>query len=601
MSKVIIGTAGGKNIGFDVDLLLRTRLLLQADSGGGKSWVIRRLAEQLFGKVQTILIDPEGEFATLREKFDFVLVGKGGETPADPRSAGLVARRLLELRASAVCDLYELKYHSRHTWVRLFLEAMIEAPKELWRPVVVIVDEAHSFCPERGKGESEALGSMIDLATKGRKRGYCAVWATQSLGKLNKDGSGMLQNRLIGPTFEDLNRKRAAEILGIEPGAATRKFYEEIKLLEPGNFFALGRAISIDRVMVHIGPVVTTHPEMGSTKHSMPAPPAPEKIRALLPKLADLPKEAEEKAQSERELRTEIRGLKQKLAIAGRAEPTPAQLSAAPNPAELRKVIAVAVKPLQEFQRLTVGQVVRATKSLSSAKASLDIVFGTALESLQRIADAAEKTTDPTPAALPTAPPSHTHPRTVAVRPAPVVTLPARGGSSPADSNGRVTAKADRSILSVLATHGACSMEKVAVLAGYSVDGGGFRNALGRLRTNGFITPVKVEPIQITDAGRDALGAADPVPQGQALFDYWLNADALTQAGREILSVLAAVNPKALTKEEIAEATPSHYEPKGGGFNNQLGRLRTLGIVTGYAQIELCEELKTALEESAYV
>jgi hypothetical protein len=35
MSKIIIGTAHGKNIGFDIAELLVTRLLVQANSGGG--------------------------------------------------------------------------------------------------------------------------------------------------------------------------------------------------------------------------------------------------------------------------------------------------------------------------------------------------------------------------------------------------------------------------------------------------------------------------------------------------------------------------------------------------------------------------------------
>src|SRR5581483_7523640 len=87
------------------------RMLREGGDRPGKrqSWLIRLLAEQLFGKVQVILIDPEGEFASLREKFDYVLVGKGGETPADPRSAALLAHKLLEVKASAVCDLYEMK------------------------------------------------------------------------------------------------------------------------------------------------------------------------------------------------------------------------------------------------------------------------------------------------------------------------------------------------------------------------------------------------------------------------------------------------------------------------------------------------------------
>lgn len=41
-----------------------TRLLVQANSGGGKSWALWRFLEQTHGQVQHHVIDPEGEFAT---------------------------------------------------------------------------------------------------------------------------------------------------------------------------------------------------------------------------------------------------------------------------------------------------------------------------------------------------------------------------------------------------------------------------------------------------------------------------------------------------------------------------------------------------------
>ena len=56
MSQILIGKAGGTNVGFDVSLLLATRLLITADSGGGKSWLARVLFEQAYGKIQTIII-----------------------------------------------------------------------------------------------------------------------------------------------------------------------------------------------------------------------------------------------------------------------------------------------------------------------------------------------------------------------------------------------------------------------------------------------------------------------------------------------------------------------------------------------------------------
>src|SRR5260221_14101718 len=174
-----------QSVSIDLPTLLDTRLLVQANSGGGKSWLLRRLLEQSHGKVQQIVIDLEGEFSTLREKYDYILAAKEGDTAAEPHSAALLARRLLELNVSAIIDLYELSHQERKRFVRLFLSAMINAPKSLWHPCLVIVDEAHVFAPQTG--QSEAMEAVIDLATRGRKRGYCAVLATQRLSKLHKD------------------------------------------------------------------------------------------------------------------------------------------------------------------------------------------------------------------------------------------------------------------------------------------------------------------------------------------------------------------------------------------------------------------------------
>ena len=63
----------------DLETLLETRLLIQANSGGGKSYLIRKILEVTHGRVQQIVLDLEGEFATLREKYDYILAGKEGD------------------------------------------------------------------------------------------------------------------------------------------------------------------------------------------------------------------------------------------------------------------------------------------------------------------------------------------------------------------------------------------------------------------------------------------------------------------------------------------------------------------------------------------
>lgn len=284
-----------------LDTLIESRLLIQANSGGGKSHTIRRVVEQSFGHKQIIIIDPEGEFGNLRAKYDFVYCGKDGDAPADPRSASLLARRLLELKASAIIDLYEIPME-RKRFVRLFLEALINAPKELWHDCLIIIDEAHVFAPE--KSESEALTSVIDLASRGRKRGYCLIAATQRPAKLHKDVSAECNNKLIGRAVQDIDRKRSAEELGF----TSKEEVLSLRDLEPGEFYAFGPAISRSVVKIKIGDVRVPPPKRGAAKKAPPKPSA--KVKEILSQLSDLPGEAQKEATTIAELKKENAELK---------------------------------------------------------------------------------------------------------------------------------------------------------------------------------------------------------------------------------------------------------------------------------------------------
>ena len=306
----------GRSVAFDLDTLIRTRLLLQASSGGGKSWTTRRILEQSHGKVQHLVFDPEGEFSTLREKFDYVLVGKGGEAAADPRTMPLLIRRVMELGVSAIIDLYEMPIPQRRVCVKVALDALVNLPKELWHPCVVVVDEGHEFAPEAGKGGRDvtSLEAMTGLTSRGRKRQFCAVFATQRIGKMSKDATAELRNRLIGLAVEDIDRKRAGEELGL----VTKEDQRRLRELEPGQFYAIGPALRVggrparELVLVTIGAVQTREPQVGT--RAAPPPPPREKVLAILSKLADLPKEAAEEAQTVAGLRRQVHEQRQEIA-----------------------------------------------------------------------------------------------------------------------------------------------------------------------------------------------------------------------------------------------------------------------------------------------
>jgi len=559
MATITLGHSGRKAIVLDLPTLLRTRLLVTANSGGGKSWLLRRIAEQLFGKVQVILIDPEGEFPSLREEYGYVLVGLGGETPADVRSAPLLAHKLMELKASAVCDLFEMKPKDRHAWVRLFIDALIDSPKALWHPMVVIVDEAQMFAPEKGQGESEAAESMRALAGRARKRGIGPILATQRLSQLDKGVSALMLNRLIGMHFEDIDVERALNLLSIAGKAERLQATKDMRTFEPGTFWAFGRALCLERTLFKVGPIQTTHPDVGAEVQISAPPPAPEKVKKLLPALADLPRQAEDQAKDMTSARQRIAELEREL----RARPVQIQ------PERVVERVEIPVFSDGELSRLEAAAAALVASGKQIARVGVEIGTALTVRSRQEFASAHR---------LPVA------------HPVPVRPLPAREPRVVASPTAGLS-KAKRRILSVLAQYPqGRTQTQVALLTGYASTGGGFLNEIGAMRKPEvhWIEGDK-QRLTITTEGMAAIeGVWEPLPPpGPELLDYWLRR--LPKAEGLILKTLGEVYPSTLSKEEIAEQTS--YVATGGGFLNALGKLRTLELVRGSQSLSASEDL----------
>jgi energy-coupling factor transporter ATP-binding protein EcfA2 len=249
-----IGEDGAASVGVDLEELLATRLLVQGNSGSGKSHLLRRLLEGSAEHVQQIVIDPEGDFVSLGEAFGHVAIEASAYSTTE---IARMAERIREHRASVVLSLEGLELEAQMRCAAAFLSALFEAPREHWYPAIVVVDEAQVFAPAvAGEVSDEArrasLGAMTNLMCRGRKRGLAGLIATQRLAKLAKNVAAEASNFLMGRTFLDIDMARAADLLGME-----RRQAEVIRDLERGQFLALGPAISRRPIKVRIGPVRT--------------------------------------------------------------------------------------------------------------------------------------------------------------------------------------------------------------------------------------------------------------------------------------------------------------------------------------------------------
>ena len=313
----VLSFDGRAGLQVDVDKLVRSRLLIQAASGAGKSWMLRTLLEQTHGKVQQFIIDPDGEFATLRDAFDYVIVGEGGDLAADPAHARVLCRRLMELGASAVLDLYALDLPQRREFVANFLGELMRLPKALWRPLLVVIDEAHTLAPEGEKPEKmPSLGAIVTVGSQGRKRRYCLALLTQRLSKIHKDAAGDLSNVLIGRTGLDVDVDRAAKTLGFK---AARRM--ELQTLPDGVFFGYGPAISPTVIKVAAAET-RTHTAKGGDETATKVAPAKSAVRDILKHLADVPAAAEAEADELETLRRKVAELQHQVEMEGAAGPT---------------------------------------------------------------------------------------------------------------------------------------------------------------------------------------------------------------------------------------------------------------------------------------
>lgn len=282
-----IGTNMDRAVFVDLEELLTTRLLIQGNSGSGKSHLLRKLLEESAGIVQQVIVDPEGDFVSFSEAFGHTVVDANRYSPAKLITIAAKAR---ELRGSIVLTLEGMEIDRQMDAVSAFLGGLFDASPAHWHPAIVAVDEAHLFAPAGDNGEDRetrkaSQQAMANLMCRGRKRGLAGIIATQRLSKLHKNVAAEASNFLLGRTFLDIDIARAADLLGM-----SRADSEQVRNLCRGEFLGLGPAIARRPLKVKVGGVTTVGkagPEKGLTP--LPMLKAEEMQGLMLPPEEDEP------------------------------------------------------------------------------------------------------------------------------------------------------------------------------------------------------------------------------------------------------------------------------------------------------------------------
>jgi hypothetical protein len=513
----------GTGAPLDVEKLIESRMLIQANSGGGKSYCVRRICEQTYSFAPQIIFDVEGEFHTLREKYDYILAApKGGDCVADIKSAALLMRKVLELGVSVIIDIYELGTQ-RGLFIKRALEALVNSPRDLWRSLIVVVDEVHKFAPEGEKCESTS--AVIDLFTLGRKRGFCGIGATQRISKVHKDLAAECNNKLVGRCVQDIDIVRAAKELGF----TSRADAQNLRNLEPGEFWAFGPALTNGVNKIKIGPVKTTHPKSGA-RALAPTPPS-DRIRKILGQLDNLPREAEEELRTVGELKLKVRQLETELrkkpVVIDKAEKIQIVEKQLIKPADLKRLESIANR--LETRASMLGVEVTTIKEITNR-----------VTNFHRIAARG---------------PIYEDKPTNGVRPIDLLiagTAKALREREPKIIDNSKPLPPGEAIVLRAAIQFADGLFKkqLTTLAGYKLS---TRNAyIARLRDRGYLIDEGAR-IRATAEGIAAMPDAEPLPVGEALRDYWI--ERLPSGERAVFELLINAYPNSIEKPDIDDNT----------------------------------------------
>ncbi len=534
-------------------------------TGSGKTYAAMKLAEEMLGVgAQVVALDPVGVWWGLRLAADGkspgieipVFGGLHGDIALEPTGGALVADIIVDRGISVVLDTSQFETDSQKTrFATDFADRLFFRKKASPSAIHVFLEECQEFIPQNTqRGEERMLHVWQRLIKLGRNFGIGASMITQRPQDVNKKPLNMTECvfafQMTGP-----QERKAIELWIADKGL-------DLDIVGDLPKLAIGQAHIWSPQWLRISKTARISKKWTFNASSTPEVGKTAKARELAPiDLAQIQSDMaatieRAKADDPRELRKRITDLEAELKKA----------MSAPKPAPER--IEVPVIDDRHVDRLqTLADEIENTTTRLVAEAK---VLRIAVEHASRCAAEPQSQTPPA----------------VFLNEAHTTHVPKKRGSA---SNTSTLAGGERKILTVLAHYPeGRTMRQVAVLTGYAIGGGGFRNYLGALRSRGLIEG-GIEALRITEDGRDALGSIPPLPTGAALFDHWFAQ--VSKAEREILCVVRSAYPKALTPAAIAERTESKYSPDGGGFRNALGRLRTLELIEGRGEIRMSEEL----------
>lgn len=220
-----------KEVGVDADDLVTGRTCIIGQSGSGKSYTVAVVCEELAkNNIGFCIIDTEGEYFSLKEKYPILWVGSDGGCEINIESVDYkkLAVKTISKGFPLIFDVSEVDNPNEK--VAEFLKELYNASSKIRTPYLLIIEEIDKFAPQKGI----VLPEVEEISRRGRKRGLGLLIATQRPALVNKNVLSQCGNQIIGK----LTIKN--DIESVRSFFTKKEDLERLPRLKPGEFFVQG-------------------------------------------------------------------------------------------------------------------------------------------------------------------------------------------------------------------------------------------------------------------------------------------------------------------------------------------------------------------------
>ncbi|UCF08073.1 MAG: DUF87 domain-containing protein [Thermoplasmata archaeon] len=245
-----IGEFDGNPFAISGTQLLTNRTAIIGMSGSGKSHLMGVLCEEMCkANLPFVIIDTEGEYYSLKEKFEIAWASNNKEADAmlSIEKCKLLAERIVKLGGRLIFDTSSSS--NEFELVSEFLKHLYEFETEVKIPMLVIVEEADRFVPQSGGAQ---ISELHEISRRGRKRGIGLMVATQRPAMVDKNILSQCGNQFIGRLRIENDVKAVSRFFH------KTRMLDELPNLERGEFFVMGESLVSPR-LVHVKNRETSH------------------------------------------------------------------------------------------------------------------------------------------------------------------------------------------------------------------------------------------------------------------------------------------------------------------------------------------------------